>query len=73
MDPQLQGNPIKRRFRLKWPWEQDRQMSVYNVSKDYIQVASQHIHIHIHIYVHIYTYTYKHSCIYMHVYIHIYT
>lgn len=34
-------NPIKRRFRLKWPWEQDRQMAVYNRSSQYIQVASQ--------------------------------
>jgi hypothetical protein len=34
-------NPIKRRFRLKWPWEQDRQMAVYNRSSQHIQVASQ--------------------------------
>lgn len=25
MDP-YEGNPIKRKFRIKWPWEQDRQM-----------------------------------------------
>jgi hypothetical protein len=34
-------NPIKRKFRLKWPWEQDRQMAIYNRSSQYIQVASQ--------------------------------
>lgn len=33
-------NPIKRKFRIKWPWEQDRQMAVYNRSSEYIQVAS---------------------------------
>lgn len=32
---------IHRRFRLKWPWEQDRQMAVYNRSSQHIQVASQ--------------------------------
>ena len=51
MDPELEGNPIRRyiyeksnekilinrRFRLKWPWEQDRQMAVYNSSSQYIQ------------------------------------
>ena len=31
----------RRRFRLKWPWEQDRQMALYNRSSDFIQVASQ--------------------------------
>lgn len=39
-DP-YEGNPIKRRFRLKWPWEQDRQMALFNRSSDVIQVASQ--------------------------------
>eukprot|EP01032_Pedospumella_encystans_P009980 gene9980-11696_t len=34
-------NPIKRKFRLKWPWEQDRQMAVYNRSSHLIQVAAQ--------------------------------
>jgi len=41
MDSELEGNPIRRRFRLKWPWEQDRQMAVYNSSSQHIQVASQ--------------------------------
>mmetsp|Transcript_22805 Transcript_22805/g.20715 ORF Transcript_22805/g.20715 Transcript_22805/m.20715 type:complete len:114 (-) Transcript_22805:14-355(-) len=40
MDP-YEGNPIKRRFRIKWPWEQDRQMAIYNRSSQYIQIASQ--------------------------------
>eukprot|EP01038_Epipyxis_sp_PR26KG_P008684 gene8684-11735_t len=40
MDP-YEGNPIKRKFRLKWPWEQDRQMAVYNQSSQFIQIASQ--------------------------------
>eukprot|EP01031_Cornospumella_fuschlensis_P043387 gene43387-53044_t len=31
-------NPIKRRFRIKWPWEQDRQMALYNRSEKFIQV-----------------------------------
>lgn len=30
-----------RKFRLKWPWEQDRQMAVYNRSSHLIQVAAQ--------------------------------
>ena len=30
-----------RKFRLKWPWEQDRQMAVYNRTSELIQVASQ--------------------------------
>jgi hypothetical protein len=30
-----------RKFRLKWPWEQDRQMALYNRSSQLIQVASQ--------------------------------
>jgi hypothetical protein len=34
-------NPIKRKFRLKWPWEQDRQMAIYNRSSEVIQIASQ--------------------------------
>ena len=28
---------VCRRFRLKWPWEQDRQMAVYNSSSHLIQ------------------------------------
>jgi hypothetical protein len=32
---------LNRKFRLKWPWEQDRQMAVYNRSSEHIQVASQ--------------------------------
>lgn len=30
-----------RKFRIKWPWEQDRQMAIYNRSSDLIQLASQ--------------------------------
>lgn len=30
-----------RKFRLKWPWEQDRQMALYNRSSEYIQISSQ--------------------------------
>lgn len=30
-----------RKFRLKWPWEQDRQMAIYNRSSESIQIASQ--------------------------------
>lgn len=41
MDEQLEGNPLRRRFRLKWPWEQDRQMAVYNRTPEHIQIASQ--------------------------------
>jgi len=41
MDSYETQNPIKRRFRIKWPWEQDRQMAVYNRSAHLIQVASQ--------------------------------
>lgn len=29
-----------RKFRIKWPWEQDRQMAVYNRTPDSIQIAS---------------------------------
>ncbi len=36
-----ESNPIKRKFRLKWPWEQDRQMAIYNRSSKFIQIASQ--------------------------------
>lgn len=32
---------VIRKFRLKWPWEQDRQMALYNRSSQYIQIASQ--------------------------------
>jgi hypothetical protein len=32
-------NPIKRKFRIKWPWEQDRQMAVYNRTPEHIQIA----------------------------------
>lgn len=41
MDEQLDGNPLRRRFRLKWPWEQDRQMAIYNRTPEHIQIASQ--------------------------------
>ena len=40
LDEQLEGNPLRRRFRLKWPWEQDRQMAVYNRTPQHIQIAS---------------------------------
>lgn len=33
-------NPLKRKFRMKWPWEQDRQMALYHRSPQHIQVAS---------------------------------
>lgn len=36
-----EGNPIRRAFRLKWPWEQDRQMALYNRTPEHIQIASQ--------------------------------
>ncbi len=32
---------IYRKFRIKWPWEQDRQMAIYNRSSNFIQIASQ--------------------------------
>jgi hypothetical protein len=36
------GNPIRRPFRMKWPWEQDRQMALYNrTGGRHIQIASQ--------------------------------
>lgn len=41
MDSYETNNPIKRRYRIKWPWEQDRQMSIYNKSSNLIQVTSQ--------------------------------
>lgn len=31
---------IFRKFRIKWPWEQDRQMAVYNRTPEHIQIAS---------------------------------
>lgn len=40
MDP-YEADPIRRRFRLKWPWEQDRQMAIYHRHSAVIQVASQ--------------------------------
>jgi len=42
LDP-YEGDPIKRPFRTKWPWEQDRQMVIYNnsVYAAHIQIASQ--------------------------------
>ena len=39
MDP-YEGDPIKRPFRVKWPWEQDRQMALYHKDSTLIQVAS---------------------------------
>ena len=40
LDP-YSGNPIRRAFRTKWPWEQDRQMALFNRTPEHIQVASQ--------------------------------
>lgn len=33
-------NPLRRKFRTDWPWEQDRQMAIYNRTPEYIQIAS---------------------------------
>jgi len=33
-------NPLNRKFRLNWPWEQDRQMALYNRSSLHIQITS---------------------------------
>jgi len=33
-------NPLKRKFRTSWPWEQDRQMAIYQRNVDKIQVSS---------------------------------
>lgn len=33
-------NPLKRKFRTKWPWEQDRQMALFYRSPEHIQIAS---------------------------------
>jgi hypothetical protein len=41
-----ESNPIKRRFRLKWPWEQDRQEAVFHNDSTHIQVASHPDHSH---------------------------
>ncbi len=41
------GNPFHRKFRIKWPWEQDRQMAVYHRDPSHIQVASQPEQMHI--------------------------
>ena len=38
MDPYA-TNPIKRKFRIKWPWEQDRQMALFNRTPEHIQIA----------------------------------
>ena len=45
MDP-YEGNPMKRKFRTKWPWEQDRQMALYNRTPEHIQIASQPLQSH---------------------------
>ena len=29
-----------RKFRTNWPWEQDRQMAIYNRSSSFIQITS---------------------------------
>jgi hypothetical protein len=36
-----EGNPFHRKFRLKWPWEQDRQMALYHRTPEHIQISSQ--------------------------------
>jgi len=33
-------NPLNRKFRMHWPWEQDRQMAIYNQSSASIQITS---------------------------------
>lgn len=33
-------NPLKRKFRTKWPWEQDRQMALFHRAPEHIQIAS---------------------------------
>lgn len=35
---------LLRKYRIKWPWEQDRQMWIYNTSKDSIAIASDPHH-----------------------------
>ncbi len=40
------GNPMKRKFRTKWPWEQDRQMALFNRTPEHIQIASQPLQSH---------------------------
>lgn len=39
LDP-YEGNPLKRKFRDHWPWEQDRQMAVYHRHPEVIQLTS---------------------------------
>lgn len=34
------NNPLRRKFRTKWPWEQDRQMALYQRTPQHIQIAS---------------------------------
>lgn len=33
-------NPLHRKFRTSWPWEQDRQMALFHRSPEHIQIAS---------------------------------
>lgn len=39
MDP-YSSDPLKRKFRKQWPWEQDRQMAIYYRYSNKIQIAS---------------------------------
>ena len=44
-----------RRFRLKWPWEQDRQMAVYNSSSHLIQgLLTDQLAVYMYVYVYFY-------------------
>jgi hypothetical protein len=33
-------DPLRRKFRTDWPWEQDRQMAIYNRTPEFIQITS---------------------------------
>ena len=37
-----EDNPLQRKFRLKWPWEQDRQMAIFHqpALQKHIQIMS---------------------------------
>jgi hypothetical protein len=35
-----EGNKLQRKFRTSWPWEQDRQMAIYERTPEKIQVSS---------------------------------
>ena len=42
-----ESNPFRRKFRINWPWEQDRQMAIYHRNPKHIQIASQPLKAHI--------------------------